>query len=135
MCSRKSVLENTKWTAQSRIFVADAGYETTTATLEFHPGNQFVMKMVSVLPAHPAMYRNADGTIDTIPARRSEYEEKGTYKISGDKLKLIYEDGLVREIEMAGVPAKGGSLDVVAIRGFSLGPDEFVFTKEAAGKE
>ena len=128
MCSRKPVLENTKWTAQSRMFVADAGYETTTAALEFLPGKAFVLKMVSVLPPHPAMYMNADGTVDTLPGHHSEFEQKGTYSISGDKLKLLFEDGGSCELSVAVAP--GNAADVIALRGLVFGPEEMLFSPE-----
>ena len=129
MCSKKTVLDNTKWTAESRMFVADAGYETTTATLEFLPGRVFSLKMVSVLPPHPAMYMNADGTVDTLPGHHSEFEQRGTYSVSGDTLKLLFADGGTLELSMAVAPG-GAATDVVALRGLVFGPEEFLFSRE-----
>ena len=133
------------------MFVADAGYETTTATLEFLPGKAFVLKMVSVLPPHPAMYMNADGTVDTLPGHQSEFEQKGTYSLSGDKLKLLFEDGGSCELSGAVAPgnadassgaaapgntaapagsASRSATNVVALRGLVFGPEEMLFSPE-----
>ena len=103
MCIKKPALTNTVWTAESHMFVADAGTETTTCTLTFHPGKQYTLVTERVLPPHPAMYMNPDGQADIVPGYASEYTEKGTYSYKkgvlvltsseGDTKKLIYLDG------------------------------------------
>ena len=63
----------------------------------------------SYLPAHPAMYRNSDGTVDVIPARESSYSKKGTYKVKNSKIKVTWEDESTEELLfMANVIVQGG---------------------------
>lgn len=130
MCSKKNFLENSVWTAQDRLFVADAGYETTTATLEFLPGGKFSLKMVSDLPPHPAMYMNQDGTVDTLPGHHSESEQKGTYSISGNACTLHGEDGSTRELILQGSPADF-SQGSGTILGHFYGFEHFLFRRSA----
>ena len=110
------------------MFVADAGYETTTATLSFLPGKRFSLKMVSDLPAHPAMYMAADGTVPTMPGHHSEWEETGNYKISGDKCILTMDDGSTRELLLQGSPAEF-SHGAGAILGHIFGYEAFLFRR------
>ena len=90
---RKPVLKKTRWTALQEMFVADAGTMTITYTLDFISKKEVLIKEESYLPAHPAMYMNPDGTVDRIPARSSESEEAGTYRVKRGILTITTEDG------------------------------------------
>ena len=92
-CCRKPVLKKTRWTAVQEMFVADAGTMTITYTLDFISKKEVRIKEESFLPAHPAMYMNPDGTVDRIPARSSESEEAGTYRVRRGILTITTEDG------------------------------------------
>ena len=92
MC-KNPVLKGSKWTAVQKEFVADAGTMTITHTLEFTSGKDVLVKVSTYLPSHPAMYMNADGTVDRIPASSSEREYAGTYKIRRGILTITEEDG------------------------------------------
>lgn len=129
MCSKGPKLDNTKWSAQSRMFVADAGYETTTATLSFLPGKRFSLKMVCDLPAHPAMYMAADGTVPTMPGHHSEWEETGTYKVSGEKCILTMDDGGSHELLIQGSSAEFAQ-GAGALLGHLFGPEDFLFHRD-----
>ena len=93
MEAKKPVLKNTKWVCVKEIFVADAGMSTETYTLEFTSAKECTYTMSWYLPAYPAMYMNPDGTIDTIPASRSEHVSKGTWTYNRGKLTVTVEDG------------------------------------------
>lgn len=129
MCTKSPKLENTKWTAESRMFVADAGYETTTASLGFLPGKRFTLRFVSNLPAHPAMYVGPDGTVPTMPGHHSEWEKTGSYKISGDKCILTMDDGGSCELLIQGNPAEF-SHGAGALLGNIFGYEEFLFHRD-----
>ena len=94
---RKPVLKKTRWTALQEMFVADAGTMTITYTLDFISKKEVLIKEESYLPAHPAMYMNPDGTVDRIPARSSESEETGTYRVRRGRLTITTEDGRRQE--------------------------------------
>ena len=94
---RKPVLKKTRWTALQEMFVADAGTMTITYTLDFISKKEVRIKEESFLPAHPAMYMNPDGTVDRIPARSSESEEAGIYRVRRGILTITTEDGLRQE--------------------------------------
>ena len=66
---KRPKLNNTKWEHKTEMFVADAGTQTITMTFEFTTKKDVTFTFHSYLPAHPAMYRNSDGTVDVIPAR------------------------------------------------------------------
>ena len=87
------VLKNTKWKAEQKMFVADAGTMTITHTLEFGAKKDVVIRGESYLPAHPAMYMNPDGTVDRIEASSSEWSDKGTYSFKRGMLTITTEDG------------------------------------------
>ena len=92
-CSKKPSLKNSRWTAGYEQFVADAGTQTTTVSLEFISAREYVLKIESILPPHPSMYRNADGSIDMQPGMSWEDTSKGTYKIKRDAIVLTDEKG------------------------------------------
>lgn len=91
--AKKPSLRGTRWVCEQQMFVADAGTETQTYTLEFTSAKAFVFKSRWVLPAHAAMYVNPDGSVDTIPESFSESERKGTWRYRRDELTLTFEDG------------------------------------------
>ena len=93
---KKPVLKNTTWTAHQEMFVADAGTMTITYTLEFVSAKEVKIKEVSVMPSHPAMYMNPDGTVDRIPGWTNEREEAGTYLFKKGILNVRLEDGRER---------------------------------------
>ena len=95
--AKKTALINTKWVCVKEMFVADAGTSTDTYTIEFTSAKECNYKMGWYLPAHPAMYMNSDGTVDTIPARCSESVSKCTWAFRRGKLTLRFEDGSVKE--------------------------------------
>jgi len=95
--AKRPVFKNTKWACVEEMFVADAGTETDTTTLEFGPGKEIVIRRSWFLPAHPATYVNADGTVDMMPARNNEYTSKGTWKYRWGKLTVTLEDGSKEE--------------------------------------
>ena len=99
LSAKRPVFKNTKWVCVEEMFVADAGTETDTTTLEFGPGNEVVIRRSWFLPAHPAMYVNPDGTIDTIAAMSNEYTSKGTWKYRRGKLTVTLEDGSQEEFD------------------------------------
>ena len=92
MC-KDPVLKNTSWVALQEMFVADVGTMTITHTLEFVSDTEVVVKEVTVMPSHPAMYVNPDGTIDRIEGWTSERETKCTYSYKRGILTLTEEDG------------------------------------------
>ena len=91
MC-KNPVLKNTSWVAVQEMFVADVGTMTITHTLEFVSDKDVVIREVTVMPSHPAMYVNPDGTIDTIQGWTNEREEKGTYSYKRGILTILVED-------------------------------------------
>jgi len=93
MEAKKPVLKNTKWVCVKEMFVADVGTSTETYTLEFTSAKECTYTMSWYTPAHPAMYVNPDGTIDTYPARSSEQVSKGTWTYKRGKLTVTLEDG------------------------------------------
>ena len=95
---KKNTFKDTVWTGEYRMFVADAGYETTTVELSFTSGKDFKMTSRSTLPPHPAMYMNPDGTVDTLPGFSREYEQSGTYTIGDKVLSLQMDDGTSMEL-------------------------------------
>lgn len=121
MCNRKIDLRGSVWTSTYDVFVADAGNETFTHTLSFPVEGKFTMETKSVLPPHPAMYRNPDGTVDVIPGHSSQYSESGTYTFSKGVLVLQYESGRRQELNYDGGGAFVG-------RGF-FGAEECIFRR------
>lgn len=99
MCYNNPDIKNTRWTCVVEEFVADAGTETTTFTLSFVSNKDFVMEYRSVLPAHPAMYMNPDGTVDRIPESSREFSYKGTYSLRQGVITLTSEDGDVYTLD------------------------------------
>ena len=95
---KKNTFKETVWTGEYRMFVADAGYETTTIQLSFLTGKSFTMAFKSTLPPHPSMYMNPDGTVDTQPGFSREYEQSGTYTIGDKVLSLQMDDGTSMEL-------------------------------------
>lgn len=103
MCSKKAKLTHTVWRAETKIFVADAGTQTSTYTLYFLPGKKFRLNTKSILPSHPAMYMNPDGTMDMEPERNSEWDWEGTYSYKGDTLILsVQEDDFTLRLHYMG---------------------------------
>lgn len=90
---KNPVLKGTKWTAVQEMFVADAGTMTITHTLEFISAKKVRVSEKSDLPPYPAMYRNPDGTVDTMPGISSESEYVGTYQIKFGFLIITKENG------------------------------------------
>ena len=93
MQAKKPVLKNTRWVCIQKHFVADAGTMTQTYVLEFTSDKECLWKDQWVLPAHPAMYMNADGTVDTIAESGSETVLKATWRFRRQQLTLQFEDG------------------------------------------
>ena len=116
----KSSFANTQWTSSYETFVADAGTETTTVTLSLGPKNEFVLDSESHLPAHSAMYVNADGTVDTIPASTRQYSERGTYEVKSDAIVLTAESGAVHRLDIVSGQLKSKDLSF----------QELVFTRK-----
>ena len=117
LSAKRPVFKNTKWVCVEEMFVADAGTETDTTTLEFGPGKEIVIRRAWFLPAHPAMYVNPDGTIDTVPARSNEYTSKGTWKYRRGKLTVTLEDGGKEEFSyLEGMLVQKGAVGVKVFR-------------------
>lgn len=95
--AKRPTFKNTTWVCVEEMFVADAGTETETTTLEFGPGNDVVIRNAWHLPAHPATYVNADGSIDMIPGSGGERSSKGTWRYRWGKLTITLEDGSKEE--------------------------------------
>ena len=116
LSAKRPVFKNTKWAYVEEMFVADAGTETDTTTLEFGPGNEIVIRRAWFLPAHPAMYVNADGTIDTVAAMSNEHTSKGTWKYRRGKLTVTLEDGSQEEFRyMEGMLVQTGAVGGVKV--------------------
>ena len=71
MDSKKPKLKGTKWQYVEKMFVADAGTETTTYTLDFTTAKDVVLTRRSYMPPHPAMYMNENGEVPTQPGWES----------------------------------------------------------------
>lgn len=97
MQAKKPDLKNTRWVCVQKTFVADAGTMTETYTLEFTSDKSCVWKASWKMPAHPAMYMNPDGTVDTIPASSSEWVSQATWRFDGKQVILLMEDGSTKE--------------------------------------
>lgn len=93
MDAKKPVLKNTRWVCVKEMFVADVGTSTETYTLAFTSAKECTYTMSWYTPAHPAMYVNPDGTIDTFPARSSENVTKGTWTYRRGQVTVALEDG------------------------------------------
>ena len=106
---QKSGLANTQWTSSYDMFVADAGMEKTTVTLSLGR-KDFVLDWESHLPAHPATYVNADGSIDTIPATTRQHTQRGTYKVRSNVLILTDEFGAVHRLDIVSGQLKSKDL-------------------------
>ena len=104
-------LKNTTWEYIEEMFVADAGTMTITHTLEFTSANEVKVGWTSYMPAHPAMYMNPDGSVDTIPAHSGEFSHHGTYSLKKDVLKITLEDGSVTEYKLQGNTLISGKPD------------------------
>ena len=96
MC-KNPVLKGTKWTAVQEMFVADAGTLTIHHSLEFTSDKDVLVGFSSYMPAHPAMYMNPDGSVDTLPAHSSEDIRPATYEYKNGKLTITVEDGSTTE--------------------------------------
>ena len=118
------VFKNSVWEYVEEMFVADAGTMTITHTLEFTSNKDVKVGWASYLPAHPAMYMNRDGSIDTIPASSSENFHEGTYTCKKGKLTITLNDGTVTEYMIEG--------DTL-VRDSDYGTKE-VYTRKPAGK-
>lgn len=93
MCSKKTSFKDSTWVAEYQEFIADVGNADVTVTLQFKPGKNFVMTTESETPAHPAMFVNPDGSIDTLPGFSINFDEKGTYTFDKNVLTLNREEG------------------------------------------
>ena len=112
MQARKPVFKGTRWIGVQERFVADAGTMTETYTLEFTSANDCIWKDCWVLPSHPAMYMNPDGTVGTVPESRSEIVKSAAWSYRRGKLTLTFEDGSTRELLYTnGTLVAGGSMD------------------------
>ena len=98
--NKKPAFANTEWVCVYEMFVADAGTETTTATLTFDAAKGFTLEEKSVMPSYPATYVNPDGTIDTLPGFSREYTRQGTYEVKGDEIILNQSDGTVHTLHL-----------------------------------
>lgn len=99
MFALKPVFTNTEWQYIHEELVLDAGVMTTTTTLKFISRSEVIKSSESVMPSHPAMYVNPDGTIDTIPGWTSDWESRGRYKYSKGLLTITFEDGTTTELQ------------------------------------
>ena len=97
MNAKEPVFKGTEWVFIEKIFVADAGTMTVTHTLKFTSDKEVEVGWQSYMPAHPQMYMNSDGTVDTVPASGNEDVEKGTYFYKKGMLTITLEDGSVKE--------------------------------------
>ena len=60
---------------------------------EFTSGKEVTVTTNRVMPPHPAMRKNPDGTVSTIPGWESSDSKKGTYKFKSNMLTITLEDG------------------------------------------
>ena len=97
--AKQPVLKHSKWVCEKEMFVADAGMATETFTIEFTSATECSYTMSWYMPAHPAMYVNRDGSIDTIPASESEHVTKGTWTFRRSKLTITFEDGTTKAFD------------------------------------
>ena len=93
MDTKKPKLKGTTWKCVESMFVADAGNERITYTLEFTSDRDVVYKRESYMPPFPSMRMNADGTVSTEPGWSSESSDKGTYKFKRKTLTITFENG------------------------------------------
>ena len=93
MDGKKLKLKGTKWQYVEKMFVADAGTETTTYTLEFTTDKDVVKTRKTYMPPHPAMYMDANGEVPTQPGWESSSSEKGTYRVKRNVVSVTLEDG------------------------------------------
>lgn len=93
MDTKKPKLKGTVWKSIEKEFVADAGTMTITQTLEFTSGKEVTITTTRVMPSHPAMRKNPDGTVSTIPGWESSDSKKGTYKFKSNMLTITLENG------------------------------------------
>lgn len=93
MDTKKPKLKGTVWKSIEKEFVADAGNMTITQTLEFTSGKEVTITTTRVMPSHPAMRKNPDGTVSTIPGWESSDSKKGTYKFKSNMLTITLENG------------------------------------------
>ena len=100
--SKKPGYANTQWICVYELFVADAGTETTTATLSFGDASKFTLVEKSVMPPYSGTHVNPDGTIDTFPGHIREYTRQGTYEVKGNEIVLKQTDGTVHTLRIVG---------------------------------
>ena len=93
MDGKKLKLKGTKWQYVEKMFVADAGTETTTYTLEFTTDKDVVKTRRTYMPPHPAMYMDANGEVPTQPGWESSSTKKGTYRVKRNTVTVTLEDG------------------------------------------
>ena len=93
MDGKKLKLKGTKWQYVEKMFVADAGTETTTYTLEFTTDKDVVKTRRTYMPPHPAMYMDANGQVPTQPGWESSSSKKGTYRVKRNVVSVTLEDG------------------------------------------
>ncbi|MBR3527511.1 MAG: hypothetical protein IKN88_07015 [Bacteroidales bacterium] len=98
MFAFKPAFSNTEWQYVHEELVLDAGVMTTTTTLKFISRTEVVKSSQSVMPSHPAMHMNADGTVDTLPGWTSDWESHGTYKYSKGMLTITFDDETTMEL-------------------------------------
>lgn len=91
--AKKPSFRNSTWVCLQEEFMADVGTMTTTFTLRFLSGKKCILQQEVVIPSHPAMRMNPDGTVDTIPGSRSTTEDGGTWKYRNNELTITLEDG------------------------------------------
>lgn len=92
-CRQQIKLKNTTWVCETKVFVADAGYETVTRTLKFISAKKFVLETSVFMPPYPNMYMNSDGTVDTNPGYSSQFVYEGTYSFENGVVTLRNEVG------------------------------------------
>ena len=90
--AKKPALRNSVWVCEREMFVADVGTMEETYTLKFLPGKKCIFESRWYTPAHPAMYVNEDGSIDTHPASSSESTYNGTWRYRLGILTVTLED-------------------------------------------
>lgn len=93
MDRKKPKFSGTKWQCVEKMFVADAGYETTTLTLEFTSSKDVVVSRNTFMPPYPSMRMSPDGTVSREPGWESSDSKKGTYRFKRNILTIKYEDG------------------------------------------
>ena len=91
--NKKPNLKSTVWKCEYQEFVADAGNESVTVTLNFVSDKDYVLEYRAVMPSYPAMYMNPDGTVDKMPGYSREYSTKGTYSIDQGIVTLTDKEG------------------------------------------